>query len=328
MPALETEVTPNAEVTVTPEMTKAIDSAVSSEDIKAIFLEEVAKQKFPLPRDEQGRFTEKKEEPEVDAAKTDDENEDDKTIVYSDDLVIGGKKYHFEGDSPGDINRQVKAAIAAHEHATNPPKPETVKKGLTAEEKVSLQLDMQLGRITPEEYLEKTGFVDSYLEKKGIKVGELQEVIQEKKSKSEVSAWEAATDEFLKLPGQDWPGGDNNLKIVGYKLAELGLTNSPSAASLTKAYEAMKAEGIVFRGEPKPEAQASQAQPAPKKKFSGSSVFGVGGGDAKKDKGVDPNPTLPKITDDMSPREIMEAFKASAAAQGVHPDELIRQSQR
>lgn len=143
-----------AEVTVTPELEAALDKAVSSAEIRQIILNEAAKQNITIPGDAKPRpAPEKKDE----VKDTESELEDDEAIVYADDFVIGGKAYHFEGDSPADVNRQVKAAMAAHENAIHPEKKETpiAKKALTADEKVALQLDMQLGRITPEQYLEK-----------------------------------------------------------------------------------------------------------------------------------------------------------------------------
>jgi hypothetical protein len=103
---------------------------------------------------------------------------------------------------------------------------------------------------------------------------------------------------------------------MGYKLAEMGLNTNPSASSLQKAYEALKSEGLLF--------QNSNPEEAPKKKQSGSSVFGLGGGNTATDKSTKSTKT-PEITDNMSPREILELFKQQTIAQGLSPDDVLRQ---
>jgi hypothetical protein len=310
------------ELEVNDDMTKALEAAVSPEEIKQIIAQEAAKQNIVIPRDNKGRFVPVAEKKETAPA----DKKDDETFVYSDDFSIGGKDYHFEGDSPADINRQVKAAIAAHENATKPVQQQTATvDGAKAkqDELLALQLDVMSGKITMDEYIVKSGAVDKYLQSKGINTSELKELVDEKKNAKEVGSWEAATAEFLKLEGNDWPGGDQNLKVMGYKLAELGLNGKPSADSLQKAYDAMKADNMVFAVAPPAE------EPKLKKKAASSSAFGVSGGDSRRDAAqVHTSAVVPTITPDMSPRDIMEAFKAAAQAQGIHPDELIRQAQR
>jgi hypothetical protein len=330
---IEQEITPTgATLTESPEFQKAMESATTAEEIRAIIVEEAAKQNIVVPnqptppRDAEGRFVspETKEEPKV-------ETKDEEKFAYTDEFVIGGKKFTFEGDTPADINRQVKAAIAAHDNATNPPKKEepaaaAPKKGVTAEQKVALELDYRMGKIGLDEYLEKAGALDSYLEKKGIKVDKLKEVVEERVSKGEKDAWETATDTFMKAEGQDWPGGDQNLRILGYKLEELGLKDKPSAESLQKAYDAMKVDGLVFQ--PAKAAAEVKTEPQPKKKLAGSSVFGLVGG-AGRDRAPNTGAAkAPQITPDMSPREIMAIYKETAQANGLHPDDLLRESQR
>jgi hypothetical protein len=168
--------------------------------------------------------------------------------------------------------------------------------------------------------LEKSGTLDTYLEKRGIKVEALKEVLDEKISTKQNDAWTTAVTEFLK--SSDWPGGEQNERIMKYKLAELNLVD-PTVDSLEKAYNAMKVDKLVFQNETKEE----PTPVATKKKLSGSSVFGIGGGSSVAS-AVKTKESVPEITADMSPREIMEAFKASAQAQGLNPDDVARQAQR
>src|ERR1700722_233408 len=58
--------------------------------------------------------------------------------------------------------------------------------------------------------------------------------------------WAAATEEFRNsAEGSTWVGGVANRNILGEYLVELGLSNSPSAENLSKAYEYMKERGLV-----------------------------------------------------------------------------------
>ncbi len=314
-----------AELNVTEEVAKRFDAAVSSEDIRRIIEEEAVKQHIVIPGKTQvapaAATPAAKTERPVIAPEKDKSKE-------SDDFVIGGKSYHFEGDSPADISRQVKAALTAHENATKPApapsKDEAAEVKVKEQEALTLQLDFAAGRISIDEYVLKSGAVEKYLESKGVKTEDLKDIVDEKKSDKFVEAWESATAEFLKLEGNDWPGGINNQKVMGYKLAELGLSDSPSVESFQKAYDAMKAEGLVFTVQA-PEKVAPV--PTVKKKATSSSTFGVGGSVGRDQKAQGTQPTVPAITADMSPRDIMEAYKAAALSQGIHPDELMREAQ-
>lgn len=302
------------EISMSEEGQKALDAATTSEQIRSIMLEEAAKQGFiASPKTEASKA--------VDTVPVVIPKTPEDITVYEDDFVIGGHNYHFEGDSPADINRQVKAAMAAHEAATaKPVDSEAAPKA--QDDLIAMQLDVQSGRMSIDEYIVKSGAVDKYLQSKGIKVDDLKEVVTEKRTNKEMASWKSATDKFLSQEGNDWPGGEQNMKVLGYHLASLNLTGKPSVESLQKAYDAMKKDNMVFPVTPVTPAPAT---PAPKKKLSSSATFGVGTGsnDASKP-AITPNTGLPKITDDMSPRDIMEAYKAAVIAGGGHPDDYLR----
>jgi hypothetical protein len=59
------------------------------------------------------------------------------------------------------------------------------------------------------------------------------------------NGWADATEKFLNSEaGADWPGGDANKKIIGLKLAELGLIDAEDkVAALTTAYNELKIKG-------------------------------------------------------------------------------------
>ena len=321
--------TPGPQMKVTDDLAKGLDGVTSVEEIREMVAAEAAKQGFVVARNNKGQFQPAEQTPVIPKPVVPPADEEEKPVVYEDDFVIGGKSYHFEGESPGDINRQVRAALSAHENAIKPPEQ---KADPAADEKkrkdelLTMQLDVMSGKMSIDDYIVKSGAVEKYLQSKGLSTDELKEATQERKSNKEVNAWEAASEAFKALEGNDWPGGEQNLKLIGYKLAEMNLNNSPSVESLQKAYDSMKADGIVFPVVPPAQEEATEPKPEPARKKLAASApgFGIGG------KPITPAKTeaagIPVITDSMSPREIMESFKAAAVAQGRHPDDILKES--
>lgn len=331
-----------SEMTVTPELEKAMETA-STDEIRELVRAEAEKQGFA--RDEQGRFASPVAATptagtEAKAASAENKT-DDEDAGFTDTFVIGGKEVEIHGADSADVLRQYKAAVGAYEIGRESTKTAEVKaeepKGLTPDQKVALDLDYKNGRISADEYLEKTGAIDRYLESKGVKVDELKDVVEERKGKKEADAWENATNEFL--ASSEWPGGTTNQKLMGYKLIELGLNNTPTAASFQKAYEALKEDGILVTptpehiaevkareaAQPTTKVQPTAVAPVVKKKATGSTVFGT-----SQESGVrktkPTTATTPTITDKMSPKEIMDAYKEAALAQGLNPDEILAQA--
>jgi hypothetical protein len=105
--------------------------------------------------------------------------------------------------------------------------------------------------------LERSGAVKEYLENQGIPIDDLREAVQEKSSTRFEQSWADATQEFLNGPyGADWPGGDQNLEIIGLKLQQLGLTDAEDkVGALAKAYADMKSNSQVQEN---PEIERSQ----------------------------------------------------------------------
>jgi len=294
------EIKPDAEVQLED---GALDQVNSVEEIKSLLHAKAA---------EQGIKPEGKAAPEVKG----EEKED----LYHDSFVIGGKEYTFYSETPAGINQQVKAAMAAHDNATKPvvQVDDAAATKKAQDELAAIKVRMLSGDPKAfDEYIEKSGAIDKYLAKQGIPASELKEVVEERKSDKVTQSWEAATAAFLK--DSDWPGGDQNLKLMGLKLAELGLGDKPPVESLKAGYESMKSEGLLFPVEP---VEAPKAQ---KKAAASSSVFNTGGG-AGRDRATTKKEEAPKITENMSPWEILEAWKTGVQAEGRHPDEAIREA--
>lgn len=318
----------------TPEVEKSLSEATSSEQIRDI----VASQ----PRDEKGQFAAGTTTAKVAVTTTPEKKEGDEPTVYKDTFLIGGKQVEFTGDSPADVLKQVKVAQQTWEMAKAPePKKEEVKPPFTPEELAALQLKASSGDLKAiEEYMVKSGAIDRYLESKGFKPEEYKAILEERATTKVVKDWDGAVKDFL--AGSDWPGGTQNEKLLKYKLAELKddkgqpLAYSPSKESLMKAYESLKEEGMLFaREEQKTEevkpvttaAATTTTTPPPaevkKRPATGSTAFGTSQ-EAGTRRAAPNSKAVPQITDDMSPTEIMQAYKEGMIASGQSPDDGLR----
>lgn len=316
-------------------LTEDLGKATSSDEIRDVLAAQ--------PRDEHGKFTAKAAPtaasptiPAVDPAKKEDE-----PTVYKDTFLIGGKEVEFTGDDPTDILKQVKAAQSAYEMAKAPePKKDEVKPGPTKEELAALQLKAASGDAEAmSEYFVKSGKLDEWLKAQP----EIQQVLQERASDKVAKEWDGAVKEFL--AESDWPGGTQNEKLLKYKLAELKddkgqpLAYTPSKGSLLKAFEALKAENMIFAAEEKKTEEtktgttpvtpttaatsATQQPTTPKRPATGSTAFGTSQEQSTR-RTAPTTPKVPEITDDMTPQQIMQVFKDQATANGQSPDDVLR----
>jgi hypothetical protein len=163
-------------------------------------------------------------------------------------VVIGGQKFDFSASSELELARQiaaaneVAAALASDESVT--PRSARHAASRTSEEiavaRSEAEIALRQGTISTAEFLERTGAFDEYLSARGVDVAKIsQDQLNE--------AWQAAAETFRNsAEGADWPGGIRNRQILSDKLAAMGLADEPSAASLSKAYAALKAAGTLF----------------------------------------------------------------------------------
>ena len=87
------------------------------------------------------------------------------------------------------------------------------------------------------------GLVTNALQEElGISPEELQEsVMYTRQDRKDVASWAKATQDFLKV-SPDYPGGEDLKNRMSKRVIELGLVDSPSAASFRKAYDSLVAE--------------------------------------------------------------------------------------
>lgn len=297
---------------------------LNADAINKVIADEAAKQGIDPKtlqepqRDEFGRFVSPKEQ----VAKKEPEED----IIYKDKFIVGGREVEFEDPTVDGLLRQVKAAQAAHAAATaKPEEKKTEIPAFTDAERFELGIQIAAGKTDAlESYLTKSGIVERILAAKGVDVAQLKENVEASISAKKVASWDTATKEFIDQT-PDWPGGTNNLKVMQYKIFELGLAEKPSAESLQQAYESMKQDGMVYEAEVQTQTHTqqpiTQAPPAPKKKMTSSTLLGTSqepqvrrstpvttAGEAK----------LKSIIEDPNadPREIMRIYNEEMAAQG------------
>ena len=180
---------------------------------------------------------------------------------YARSLIVNGEKVIIEGRSESELNANEAAFYRKtfsgtdHAVATEPTQPRDAASGrfrspaetvVTEEQRRGLELDYQLGRITLNEYLEKTNAVGQYLENAGVPLAELQATVAEKQDERVTQSWAQATEEFLhSAAGADWPGGENMSILGGLLEANPELLNSPSVETLARVWEHMKENGLA-----------------------------------------------------------------------------------
>ena len=316
------------------ELEKKVSEATSSDEVRDLMTQ---------ARDAEGKFTAEKVPAKKEEAKTEEAKTEEAATAFKDTFVIGGKEVEIVGADAADVLRQYKAAMTAYEIAKTPEvKKEPEKPKTTPEELAALGLRVAQGDMKAfDEYMEKSGTLDRYLEKKGIKVEEVKQVLETQATTTIKEKWDTEVKAFL--ADSDWPGGTQNEYILKTKLAQLKDANgqplayNPSKENLQKAYEAMKTEGLVFKVDPPANTETttteqrttayerSQNQPVitEKKKATSSTLLGTSGETSTRK--TDPKAgKLPEITPDMSGAEIMELFKKAALAAGQNPDEVLR----
>lgn len=280
----------------------------------------------------------------------------------TDTFVIAGEEVEVTGVDQADVNRQVKALLAGAKlgaDAAKPPDPAPKQK--TAEElqadRFELESQFRQGKITAQDYLEKSGAFEDHLKKQGISSEDLKKVVDQAKADGQTKAWETATSEFVgkfAVDGKKWLGGKRTLNLMGTALHTLGLSDKPSVESLQRAYDYLTEQGwnVIELGEQDAAALAAKTQepdkskppqtgageeiratppPAPAtpppaaKPRSGSAMFNVSGGQGTREPGGEKG-EIPVIKPDDTPEQIMAKYKEAAIKNGQNPDDILRQS--
>lgn len=255
----------------------------TAEAWNALLREEAAKSGINLaeerPRNPDGTFA-------AASNTTEDEKED---VIYEMPVTVNGKEIVLRDADPAKLLEKVALAQEAGTPAAQPEVKTEPKPAFTEDELFELQLKLTQGDLSVfDTYLQKSGVLDRYFESKGFKVEDLKAQTEDRQAAKAHKEWGDAAAEFLSKVDSgeiDYPQNEQNKQLMGYKLAELGLLNKPSLESFEAAFEALKADNMIFPGANQPQ-RTTPAVPVARKRASSSTAIGMGGGlDARTDKG-------------------------------------------
>jgi hypothetical protein len=333
-------------ITVTPDLTKAIQDSLNPDDIRAAVQAEINTQTVAAA--EAARVV--AETAAATKAAVDKANAE--TTGFTRTEVIGGKEFTFEAATELELERAVNNALKIAYAVQTPAEASAVAAVVdptvaqqaaeeAAEAKVELELKFKRGEIDAATYIEQSGAMTAYLAKQGIPVEALRDAVTHNQETAETQSWAEATEEFLHSPaGADWPGGQKNLGIIGDKLAVLGLTDAKDkVAALGQAWSAMRATGSFFPeavvdAVPAPVvAPAAPAAPAaaaaalapvvapPRVAATSSALFGASSGVSGIPISAGTTPaTKIDVPANATPEEILDAWKKGQIANGKNPD--------
>jgi hypothetical protein len=148
-------------------------------------------------------------------------------------VTVAGKTF------TGTTQEEIDAQLAAHFRSRQTqPEPQPARNSNGTFAKTTLEPSRTAGLDAISNNLVEKALADA-----GVSVEALKEFTAERSAeKKVVTSWAAATEAFKNGPGADWPGGEELKTRLGYRLAELGLTDAPSVASLVTAWESIQAE--------------------------------------------------------------------------------------
>jgi len=224
-------------------------------------------------------------------------------VFHQDVELPGGKKITIEGSSEEDVKMRgdlaVKVAKLAAPMVTTPPEepkkevPERVP--LTPDELFQLGLDLQGGKVEAvEDFLDKSGYLDRYFEKKGVSLDQVRQNLEKTVSQETEKSWADATSKFMAETPDYYPS-KINYKLLGAEVLTQNAQNpklSPHEA-IVAAYSALRADGLM-QTKPESEPEAKPEPEKPKKKVAAPKLTETGNPYA--DKGSAAKPELPDFS--------------------------------
>jgi hypothetical protein len=164
-------------------------------------------------------------------------------------VEINGVKKIVEADTEHEVDRAVIELYRAaqnQQQRQQQAQPRTDDRRFTKQQqedavkRSDLDLRFRRGEINVDTYIAESGALDRYLESKGVSVESLIDVSNQRYTQG----WAEASERFKNSKeGADWPGGDQNLKIIGEEIIAMGLQESEDKlGALVAAYQKLKAE--------------------------------------------------------------------------------------
>ena len=231
-------------IKMTPELEKAILEAVSVTEISKLMRDAAIEQRLVQPSDDP--FFLKSVAPG-----TADRAKKEVRIVN-----LNNKKYYLEAESgnTASLDRQeadlYKKIFAEAPAASNQRRDASGK--FVSEADAGDDSEAQAIAAAEETIQEKfeREMVEKALQRQGIDPEALREFSAAKSTERFAETWESASEAFRNSAlGSSWPGGKVNQQRIGEVIAELGLTEQPTAETLSKAYQVMRERGLVAENE-------------------------------------------------------------------------------
>ena len=346
-------------VVVNDDLTKAVQGALDPADIRAAILAEAAKQTTAATTAAAAQTAAETQAAEAAAAA---DRAAAAATVFTCTEIIGGREFMFSEASQAELDRAVanayRVAYAVQtptEERVETPDPVAVAEAerRAAEERASNLADLELkfkrGEISTADYIEQSGAMDEFLAKKGVPLSALKEAVDQTQNSQFEKSWAQATEEFLRSPaGADWPGGNQNLQIIGMQIQSMNLLDAPDkVAALVRAYNAMKESHMVFPAEQTapvvtPPAAAAVVAPAavdapaavaapaaaaaPRVASSSSSLFGASSGVGAQTTTTTAAAGKVDVPADMTPLQIIEEWKKAQVAGGKDPNQAFTET--
>jgi hypothetical protein len=227
------------------------------------------------PRNERGQFVTRADAPPA-------------TVEFRQEVEVAPGKFvtitgadEAEVAQKAELVQQTVAAVAEKVKEEVTATPEAKPAPLTPDELFDLGVKLSSGKVEAvDEYLDRSGYIDKALEKRGIRPADL----KKQAADAEAAAWQAATDSF-KGEHPEFIPNKRNHKIVAAEIWIVKGENpnlSPKEA-MEKAYlRCVEEETLDLVPENATTApiivqEAVNTPPPPKKPRSGSALFGTGG---------------------------------------------------
>lgn len=211
---------------------------------------------------------------------------------FAESITVGSVKRIFEGDSEGEVKREINEYLRQQltpttESRTEVARDENTGRFVSPTEKsradentvnrIELELKFKRGDISTADYLEQSGAIEQHLESRGISIEDLKASVEEKNIQRFTHSWASATQDFLNSPeGSSWPGGQENMKTVSEIIQQMGAIDAEDkVAAIATAYKYMQQNGMVGENrELNAQTRIREAKTVEEIRAAASSLFG------------------------------------------------------
>lgn len=222
------------------------------------------------------------------AATVDTTKKDDQPILYKASLTVNGKEMVFEDANPAKVLEQYTAAVTASQLAgATAAIVEEKKPEVAAMDMFDIGAKLIAGDASGlKDYLKKSNILGEMLAEEGISIEQIKEATQKTLSNAVHDEWNDASNQLVakvKAGESDFPGGQQNMKMMGIMLSRLeaqdkaeGKKLPRTVETMERAYALMKKEELVF---PVGNNQQATTTITEKKIAPGSTAVGTAGND-------------------------------------------------